>query len=101
MAIDDPAESGLPEASLSPPAPLQPRQQEQDGDVSNITPQELTGYVEKLLKQINDKLDSVSSQIFDKMDDLSTRIEELERSIGELIQEADEDSKTPKTPKTT
>ncbi|KAK3814313.1 MAG: heat shock factor binding protein 1-domain-containing protein [Benniella sp.] len=100
MTIDNPTESGLPEGSTgaTSTAPLQPQTQD---DPSNITPQELTGFVEKLLKQLNDKLDGVSTQIFTRMDEMSSRIEDLEKSIGELIQDADEDSKTPPASKTT
>ncbi|KAF9351603.1 Heat shock factor-binding protein 1 [Mortierella sp. AD094] len=102
----------------SPPAPLQPQaqaqthsldipgksqqqqqqqqQQPQDDPNSdkNVSPQELTLYVEKLLEQINAKFDGVSGQIFGKMDEMSSRIEELEKSIGELVQGADDDPKT-------
>jgi len=35
------------------------------------------------------------------VDEMSSRIEDLEKSIGELIQDADDDSKTPPASKTT
>ncbi|KAF9950936.1 hypothetical protein BGZ70_001179 [Mortierella alpina] len=48
-------------------------------------------WVEKLLEQINAKFDGVSTQIFSKMDEMSSRIEDLEKSIGDLVQNVDED----------
>ncbi|KAG0004651.1 Golgi transport complex subunit 4 [Modicella reniformis] len=94
-ADSGPSESSTSGTSQSPHTSFQAQQQDQDSDPNgdpNVTPQELTVYVERLLQQINDKFDGVSTQIFGRMDDMSSRIEELERSIGELIQDADDDS---------
>ncbi|KAF9082086.1 hypothetical protein BGX23_000119 [Mortierella sp. AD031] len=78
--------------------PLQHQPLEGDLNNENVSPQELTLYVEKLLEQINAKFDGVSGQIFSKMDEMSTRIEDLEKSIGELVQNAEEDPKSVPTP---
>ncbi|KAF9980401.1 hypothetical protein BGZ75_008488 [Mortierella antarctica] len=82
--------------------PLPPQQQQPVDDPNsdkNVSPQELTLYVEKLLEQINAKFDGVSTQIFSKMDEMSSRIEDLEKSIGDLVQNVDEDPKTAPGPK--
>lgn len=80
--------------------PQQPQQQPQqhqplegDPNSENISPQELTLYVEKLLEQINAKFDGVSGQILGKMDEMSSRIDDLEKSIGELVQNVEEEPK--------
>ncbi|KAF9917095.1 hypothetical protein BX616_001955 [Lobosporangium transversale] len=69
--------------------------QQDNGPSSNdaVSPQELTLYVESLLQQLNTKFDGVSTQIFSRMDEMSSRIEELEKSIGELVQNADDEQK--------
>ncbi|KAG0197202.1 hypothetical protein BGX28_009293 [Mortierella sp. GBA30] len=88
--------SKQPQQQQSAPS-LQQQQQQQDSDPNsekNVSPQELTLYVEKLLEQINAKFDGVSTQIFSKMDEMSSRIEDLEKSIGELVQNVEEDPKT-------
>ncbi|KAF9183500.1 hypothetical protein BGZ51_004004 [Haplosporangium sp. Z 767] len=75
----------------------QQHQQQQQGENTDthkdVSPQELTLHVEKLLEQINAKFDGVSTQIFSKMDEMSSRIEDLEKSIGGLVQNLDDDPK--------
>ncbi|KAF9120900.1 hypothetical protein BGW39_010998 [Mortierella sp. 14UC] len=78
--------------------PLQQQPLEGDPNGENISPQELTLYVEKLLEQINAKFDGVSSQILGKMDEMSSRIDDLEKSIGELVQNVEEEPKLPSAP---
>ncbi|KAG0371338.1 Golgi transport complex subunit 4 [Mortierella sp. AD032] len=68
---------------------------EGDPNSENVSPQELTLYVEKLLEQINAKFDGVSGQILGKMDEMSSRIDDLEKSIGELVQNVEEEPKLP------
>ncbi|KAF9558376.1 hypothetical protein EC968_007113 [Mortierella alpina] len=93
-SLDIPGKQTTP---LQQAPPLPPQQQQQVDDPNsekNVSPQELTLYVEKLLEQINAKFDGVSTQIFSKMDEMSSRIEDLEKSIGDLVQNVDEDPKT-------
>ncbi|KAG0250739.1 hypothetical protein BG011_008129 [Mortierella polycephala] len=73
----------------------QQQQQGEDADAhKDVSPHELTLHVEKLLEQINTKFDGVSTQIFSKMDEMSSRIEDLEKSIGGLVQNLDDGPKT-------
>ncbi|KAG9069948.1 hypothetical protein KI688_009275 [Linnemannia hyalina] len=78
--------------------PLQHQPLEGDPNSENVSPQELTLYVEKLLEQINAKFDGVSGQILGKMDEMSSRIDDLEKSIGELVQNVEEEPKQLPTP---
>ncbi|XP_063707278.1 heat shock factor-binding protein 1 [Culicoides brevitarsis] len=50
--------------------------------------QELSIYVQTLLQGVQDKFQTMSDQIITKIDDMGTRLDELEKSIGDLMQQA-------------
>ncbi|KAJ3397241.1 Heat shock factor-binding protein 1 [Lobulomyces angularis] len=60
------------------------------------TPQELTAFIETVIKQLQSKFEDMSTQIVSKskfeVDDMGSRIDELEKSIGDLLQQTSADS---------
>ncbi|CAG8555729.1 15335_t:CDS:2 [Acaulospora colombiana] len=52
------------------------------------SPQELTAYVETVIQQLQTKFDDLSSLLIEKMDEMGSRIDTLEKSLGDLMQEA-------------
>lgn len=44
--------------------------------------------VQTLLQGVQDKFQTMSDQIISRIDDMGTRIDELEKSIGDLMQQA-------------
>ncbi|CAG8472037.1 15549_t:CDS:2 [Acaulospora morrowiae] len=57
---------------------------EENADIQS--PQELT--VETVLQQLQTKFDDLSTQLITKMDEMGSRIDTLEKSLGELMQQA-------------
>ncbi|CAG8644051.1 16445_t:CDS:2, partial [Racocetra persica] len=56
------------------------------------TPQELTAFVETMLRQLQTKFDDLSSQLVDKMEDMDSRIDVLQKSLETLMQQAATDN---------
>ncbi|CAB4030920.1 heat shock factor-binding 1-like [Paramuricea clavata] len=50
--------------------------------------QDLTGFVEKLLQQMQEKFQDMSDQIINRIDEMGARIDDLEKNIGELMTQA-------------
>mmetsp|Transcript_54281 Transcript_54281/g.129367 ORF Transcript_54281/g.129367 Transcript_54281/m.129367 type:complete len:89 (-) Transcript_54281:198-464(-) len=50
--------------------------------------QDLTLFVQNLLKEMTGRFSTMSDSIINRIDDVGARIDDLEKSIGELIQEA-------------
>mmetsp|Transcript_83112 Transcript_83112/g.254046 ORF Transcript_83112/g.254046 Transcript_83112/m.254046 type:complete len:80 (-) Transcript_83112:213-452(-) len=50
--------------------------------------QDLTVFVQNLLKEMQGRFQNMSDSIVNRIDDMGTRIDDLEKSISELIQEA-------------
>merc|ERR1712048_258275 len=50
--------------------------------------QDLTLFVQNLLKEMQGRFQTMSDSIVNRIDDMGTRIDDLERSISELIKEA-------------
>jgi len=48
-------------------------------------PGELSEFVQVLLQQLQGKFEDMSSQIMSKMDEMGARIDELEKSIGDIM----------------
>jgi heat shock factor-binding protein 1 len=48
---------------------------------------DLTNFVQTLLTQMQQKFDQMSKTVVDRLDDMGKRIDELEKSVGELINE--------------
>ncbi|KAJ3412731.1 hypothetical protein HDV05_000301 [Chytridiales sp. JEL 0842] len=60
---------------------------------ANAIPQtsdELSAFVENILKQLQGKFDEMSGQILGKMDEMGTRIDDLEKSIGDLVAQSND-----------
>ena len=57
-------------------------------DLANAN--ELTELVQKMLNQMQDRFKSMSENIIERIDEMGNRIEELEKSIGELVNETAE-----------
>ena len=55
-------------------------------DLTNAN--ELTELVQNMLNQMQKRFQGMSDNIVDRIDDMGGRIEELEKSIGELVNEA-------------
>ena len=60
--------------------------QGQDEEPKDV--QDLTGFVEKLLQQMQDKFQDMSDQIINRIDEMGARIDDLEKNIGELMTQA-------------
>ncbi|CAH3125792.1 unnamed protein product [Porites lobata] len=67
----------------------------EEGDPQSV--QDLTGFVQTLLQQMQDKFQQMSDQIITRnilyffflaLDDMSTRIDDLEKNIGELMNQS-------------
>jgi len=55
-------------------------------DTGTITnPDELTSFVETILKDLEEKFDNMSTQVLEKMDNMSSRIDSLELSLRDLL----------------
>ncbi|EAN91132.1 hypothetical protein C3747_71g797c [Trypanosoma cruzi] len=50
--------------------------------------QELTGFVQNLLQNMQERFQEMSDTIITRIDEMGTRIDDLERSISELMQQA-------------
>uniref|UniRef100_A0A7S4VIA5 Heat shock factor binding protein 1 n=1 Tax=Alexandrium monilatum TaxID=311494 RepID=A0A7S4VIA5_9DINO len=50
--------------------------------------QDLTLFVQNLLKEMQGRFQTMSDSIINRIDDMGSRIDDLEKSISELIQEA-------------
>eukprot|EP00437_Effrenium_voratum_P043459 CAMPEP_0181475506 /NCGR_PEP_ID=MMETSP1110-20121109/41221_1 /TAXON_ID=174948 /ORGANISM="Symbiodinium sp., Strain CCMP421" /LENGTH=75 /DNA_ID=CAMNT_0023600749 /DNA_START=57 /DNA_END=284 /DNA_ORIENTATION=+ len=50
--------------------------------------QDLTLFVQNLLKEMQGRFQTMSDSIVNRIDDMGARIDDLEKSISELIQEA-------------
>mmetsp|Transcript_50102 Transcript_50102/g.126301 ORF Transcript_50102/g.126301 Transcript_50102/m.126301 type:complete len:80 (+) Transcript_50102:98-337(+) len=50
--------------------------------------QDLTIFVQNLLKEMQGRFQNMSDSIVNRIDDMGARIDDLEKSISELIQEA-------------
>jgi len=50
--------------------------------------QDLTLFVQNLLKEMQGRFQTMSDSIINRIDDMGSRIDDLEKSIAELIQEA-------------
>ncbi|KAH6561066.1 hypothetical protein BASA50_009625 [Batrachochytrium salamandrivorans] len=59
------------------------------------TPADLANHVEGVLKLLQAKFEDMSKNIITKMDDMGTRLDELERSLGSLVQDESIQNKTP------
>lgn len=60
-------------------------------DLSAGNPQssaELTKFVQNLLNQMQTRFQTMSDSIIGRIDEMGTRIDELEKSIGDLVQQA-------------
>ena len=58
----------------------------QSKDVDNAA--ELTQLVQQMLQQMQTRFGEMNNSIVSRIDDMGKKIDELESSIGELIQEA-------------
>ncbi|CAG8447110.1 14987_t:CDS:2 [Cetraspora pellucida] len=56
------------------------------------TPQELTAFVETMLRQLQTKFDDLSTQLVNKMEDMDSRIDVLQKSLETLMQQAATDN---------
>mmetsp|Transcript_57796 Transcript_57796/g.135119 ORF Transcript_57796/g.135119 Transcript_57796/m.135119 type:complete len:83 (+) Transcript_57796:98-346(+) len=56
--------------------------------VSEEQHQDLTLFVQNLLKEMTGRFSTMSDSIINRIDDIGARIDDLEKSIGDLIQEA-------------
>ncbi|KAF0453616.1 HSBP1-domain-containing protein [Gigaspora margarita] len=56
------------------------------------TPQELTAFVETMLRQLQTKFDDLSTQLVNKMEDMDSRIDVLQKSLETLMQQANNDN---------
>ena len=57
--------------------------------------QDLTLFVQNLLKEMQGRFTTMSDSIVNRIDDMGARIDDLEKSISELIQEAGADVESP------
>lgn len=53
---------------------------------------ELTQLVQQMLTQMQTRFQSMSDNIINRIDEMGTRIDDLEKSIADLVQEAQTDS---------
>lgn len=53
---------------------------------------ELTQLVQQMLTQMQTRFQSMSDNIISRIDEMGTRIDDLEKSIADLVQEAQADS---------
>lgn len=57
--------------------------------------QELTQLVQQMLQQMQVRFGEMNSSIVTRIDEMGKKIDELESSIGELVQEAQNESDAP------
>lgn len=50
--------------------------------------EELTAFVQNLLQQMQGRFEEMSGNIITRIDDMGVRIDNLEKSIGDLMQQA-------------
>ena len=62
-------------------------------DIDNA--QDLTKLVQQMLGQMQHRFDEMNNNIVGRINEMGTKIDELESSIGELVQEAQTDPKGP------
>ncbi|XP_065186447.1 heat shock factor-binding protein 1-like [Sycon ciliatum] len=75
-------------------APSQPPataggQEGDPGAVENV--EDLTGFVQTLLTQMQDKFQHMSDAILGKLDEMTARVDELEAQVGNLVKESKAD----------
>ncbi|KAI8805149.1 heat shock factor binding protein 1-domain-containing protein [Cladochytrium replicatum] len=56
-----------------------------DSTMDVQSPQELSVFVETVLKQLQSKFEDVSTQIISKLDEMGSRVDDLEKTIGDLL----------------
>lgn len=61
------------------------------GDSAN----ELTNLVQQMLQQMQGRFQDMSENIVKRIDEMGTRIDDLEKSIGDLVNEANDGSAPP------
>mmetsp|Transcript_14363 Transcript_14363/g.30763 ORF Transcript_14363/g.30763 Transcript_14363/m.30763 type:complete len:80 (-) Transcript_14363:203-442(-) len=59
---------------------------------------DLTAFVQNLLQQMQGRFETMSDNIIGRIDEMGHRIDDLERSIGELIQQAGVDENEGRPP---
>lgn len=64
----------------------QPPAKDIQNEVSNAE-NELTEFVDKLLKQMHEKFEDMSTSVNQRLDNLGGKIDDIEKSITELINE--------------
>ncbi|KAI8921241.1 hypothetical protein DFJ77DRAFT_156028 [Powellomyces hirtus] len=57
------------------------------------TVSEVSEYITKSLSILQEQLDLMSNQMLSKMDEMGSRMDKLESSIGEILTQADNDSR--------
>lgn len=62
------------------------------GADSSDNANELTQLVQQMLTQMQSRFQSMSDNIINRIDEMGTRIDDLEKSIADLVQEAQADS---------
>ncbi|KAL6752912.1 heat shock factor binding protein 1-domain-containing protein [Haematococcus lacustris] len=65
----------------------------QKGVSAAVSDTELTTLVQGLLSQMRQRFDKMSDNIIRKVDDMGVSIDELEKSIGELLEQGQPQSK--------
>ncbi|KAL2916168.1 hypothetical protein HK105_204259 [Polyrhizophydium stewartii] len=50
-------------------------------------PADIAAFVEDVLRQLQTKFEDMSKQIITRMDDMSSRLDDLEKSLGDMVQE--------------
>jgi len=68
-----------------------------DPNVADQEHQDLTLFVQNLLKEMQSRFQTMSDAIINRIDDMGTRIDDLEKSIQELIVETGAEEAPPKT----
>lgn len=63
-----------------------------EGGSSSDNANELTQLVQQMLTQMQTRFQSMSDNIISRIDEMGTRIDDLEKSIADLVQEAQADS---------
>nr|AGN32939.1 hypothetical protein [Trypanosoma rangeli] len=58
------------------------------GALREHSTQELTGFVQNLLQNMQERFQEISDSIITRIDEMGTRIDDLENSISELMQQA-------------
>ncbi|CAG8585446.1 5974_t:CDS:2 [Diversispora eburnea] len=64
---------------------------ETNGDLTleGNSPQELITFTESVFQQLQSKFDDFSTNLVTKIDEMGSRIDSLEKSLGELLQQAE------------